>query len=135
MGEEQGDLKNQNNDLSQTETTQVKKSTKTNEDSLQRLLEAILPLADKFLTFKKDDSEARTKHFESVSNHNRRMVYVLVSFLVAIVAFMSVLTVYGLVTGDALLFLVGTITGYLLLFIQRLVFPMKEEPSAEESIL
>lgn len=60
------------------------------------------------------------------------MVYVLVAFLVAIVAFMSLLTIVGSVSGDALLFLVGTITGYLLLFIQKLVFPSREEPTTEE---
>ena len=60
------------------------------------------------------------------------MVYVLVGFLIGIVGFMSLLTWYGSVSGDALLFLVGTITGYALLFIQRLVFPSKETPPTEE---
>ena len=89
-------------------------------------------LADKFLTHKKNEAETRRKYFETVSKHNRNMIYVLIVFLSAFVAFMSALTVYGSVSGDALLFLVGTITGYTLLFIQRLVFPSKETPPTEE---
>lgn len=89
-------------------------------------------LADKYLTYKKNEAEMRRNYFESVSKHNRRMIYVLIIFLSAIVAFMSFLTLLGPVSGDALLFLVGTITGYVLLFIQRLVFPSEETPPTEE---
>jgi len=63
------------------------------------------------------------------------MIYVLTGFLIGIVGFMTILTWYGSVSGDALLFLVGTITGYILLFVQRLVFPSKETPEQEESII
>lgn len=89
-------------------------------------------LADKFLSMKKDEAEARRRYFETVSSHNRNMIYILVGFLSVIVAFMSYLTIVGPVSGDALLFLVGTITGYVLLSIQRLVFPTKEPPPTEE---
>jgi hypothetical protein len=88
-------------------------------------------LADKYITYKKNDAESERAYFESVSKHNRKMIYVLTGFLALVVAFMSWLTWYKLVSGDALLFLVGTITGYLLLFIQRLVFPSKEPPTEE----
>lgn len=89
-------------------------------------------LVEKYLTLKSGEAEAKKSYFETVSRHNRNMVYVLVVFLSAIVAFMSFLTVFGPVSGDALLFLVGTITGYVLLFVQRLVFPSKEPPPTEE---
>lgn len=89
-------------------------------------------LADKFLSLKKEESESRRKYFETVSTHNRKMIYVLILFLSAVVVFMSALTILGSVSGDALLFLVGTITGYVLLFIQRMVFPSKETPPTEE---
>jgi len=85
-------------------------------------------LADKYLTYKKNDAEARRHYFESVSTHNRRMIYVLIVFLMGIVAFMGLLTMYEKVSGDALLFLVGTITGYVIISVQRLVFP-SEEPA------
>jgi hypothetical protein len=88
-------------------------------------------LADKYLTYKKNEAESKRHYFESVSTHNRRMIYVLIVFLTSIVGFMSFLSWYGKVSGDALLFLVGTITGYIIVSIQRLVFP-SEEPPIEE---
>lgn len=89
-------------------------------------------LADKYLTYKKNEAEARRHYFESVSTHNRRMIYILLAFLVGVVAFMSFLTWFGKVSGDALLFLVGTITGYIIVSVQRLVFP-SEEPRLPEN--
>jgi hypothetical protein len=90
-------------------------------------------LADKYLTYKKNDAEAKRHYFESVSSHNRRMIYTLIVFLSGIVAFMSVLTMFEKVSGDALLFLVGTITGYIIISVQRLVFPSEEPPVTEEA--
>ena len=89
-------------------------------------------LADKYLTFRKEESEAKRHYFETISTHNRNMTFILICFLSAIVAFMSYLTIIGSVSGDALLFLVGTITGYVLLFIQRLVFLKEEKPPTKE---
>lgn len=85
-------------------------------------------LADKYLTFRKNDAEAKRHYFESVSTHNRRMIYVLIAFLTGIVAFMSFLVIFEKVSGDALLFLIGTITGYIIISVQRLVFPSEEPP-------
>ena len=91
-------------------------------------------LADKYLENRRNQAEAERNYFETVSRHNRNMIYVLIAFLTGIILFMSALTLYGKVSGDALLFLVGTMTGYILLFIQRLVFPAKEEkPPIEET--
>jgi len=92
-------------------------------------------LADKYLTYKKDEAEANRRYFETTAKHNRNMAMALVLFLSVIVAGMSYLTFYGHVSGDALLFLIGTITGYVLLFIQRLVFTREESPSAEAEII
>jgi hypothetical protein len=88
-------------------------------------------LADKYLIYKKNDAEARRHYFESVSTHNRKMIYILIAFLTGIVAFMSFLTIYEKVSGDALLFLVGTITGYTIISVHRLVFPSEEPPTEE----
>lgn len=90
-------------------------------------------LADKYLAYKKDDAEAKRHYFESVSTHNRRMIYTLILFLTGIVAFMSFLSWCGKVSGDALLFLVGTITGYIIISVQRLVFPSEEPPVTEKA--
>lgn len=88
-------------------------------------------IADKYLTYKKNEAEAEQRLFEAESKHNRNMVISLIVFLSFIVLGMSYLTLSGHVSGDALLFLIGTITGYLLLFIQRLVFAGKERESQE----
>ena len=45
---------------------------------------------------------------------------------------MSILTYYGKVSGDALLFLIGTVTGYVILMIQDLVGPMFESEPRED---
>lgn len=102
------------------------------EKGVKNLEEFIQNLADKYLTFKRDEAEAKRKSFEAMTKHNRNMVISLVLFLVAIVLGMSYLSLSGHVTGDALLFLVGTITGYVLIFIQRLVFTSRQVPSEEE---
>jgi len=91
-------------------------------------------LADRYLTYKRDEAEATQKYLEATAKHNRRMTVTLVLFLTAIVMGMSYLTLNGRVSGDALLFLVGTITGYVLLFIQRLILTTREV-SAEREIL
>ena len=88
-------------------------------------------LADKYLTYKKNEAESRRHYLESVSTHNRRMIHILIGFLIGIVGFMSILTWFGKVSGDALLFLVGTVTGYIIISVQRLVFPSKEPPTEE----
>jgi len=87
-------------------------------------------LADKYLSYKKNEAEAEQKYLELMARHNRNMVLVLASFMIAIVLGMSYLALEGRISGDALLFLIGTITGYVLLFIQRLLFSERKE--AEE---
>ena len=97
------------------------------QETVKEVLNLIKDLANKYLTFKKNEAEARQKRFVARAKHNRNMVIGLVMFLSVIVLVMSYLTLNGFVSGDALLFLIGTITGYVLLFIQRLVFPSEEE--------
>jgi hypothetical protein len=102
------------------------------EQAIKDIETFIEDLADKYLAYKKSESEADQKYFEAMVKHNRNMVITLVLFLIAIVVGMSILTLRGLVSGDALLFLVGTITGYVLVFIQRLVLATKTVPSEQE---
>jgi hypothetical protein len=83
------------------------------------------------LTLKQNESESRTKYFQQASKHNRNMLYVMILFLAVVIAFMSLLTYLGTVSGDALLFLVGTVTGYMISFIQKLVSPTEEQPLEE----
>lgn len=120
--------------MSESEKPSEKKGFVWTQEAIKDVEEFIEHLADKYLTYKRDEREAEKKYWEALAKHNRRMVYTLVLFLIAIVLGMSYLTLSGRVTGDALLFLVGTITGYVLLFIQRLVFTSRETPPEEEQI-
>ncbi|XES78477.1 MAG: hypothetical protein ACBZ72_06280 [Candidatus Bathyarchaeia archaeon] len=107
--------------------TPQKSQSKKDETGYIGLIEAIKPLVEIYLNHKKDESEAATDYFQKASTHNRNMLYVMTVFLAVIIGFMSWLTYSGLVSGDALLFLVGTVTGYILLFIQKLISPTNEK--------
>ncbi len=103
-----------------------------NPRNLKELVEAILPLAEKYIQYKKEESDAIAKRLTAVGNHNRRLSYSLLGFMLVLTGLMAVLTSLGKVSGDALLFLAGTITGYIILMIQKLVFPLFEEPSPSD---
>jgi uncharacterized membrane protein YjjP (DUF1212 family) len=110
--------------------TEAKASKKREEESFVwtptaiKDLEAFVEhLADKYLDYKKNETEADQKYLEASTRHNRNMVFALASFMAVIVLGMSYLSLNNRISGDALLFLIGTITGYVLLFIQRLIFP------------
>jgi hypothetical protein len=105
---------------------------------LSELLEVAKPIAELFMAYKAQESEAqmkiadaRIKYFQQASKHNRNVLYAMTAFLIGVIAFMSFLTWMGKVSGDALLFLVGTVVGYLILFIQRLAHPTDEHPIEE----
>ena len=94
---------------------------------VEKLLDDLKDYADKFITFKQKEGEANNKYIQTITKHNRNVLYALVIFLGVIIAFMSYLTLSERVSGDALLFLVGTVTGYVIVFIQKLVFGSKAE--------
>jgi hypothetical protein len=118
----------------QSEKREESKGFVWTQEAVKDVEDFIEHLADKYLSYKKNEAEADQRYFEAEARHNRNMVITLVVFLSFIVLGMSYLTLSGHVSGDALLFLIGTITGYLLLFIQRLVFSGKERESQELSI-
>ncbi len=97
----------------------------------KNLAEAARPLLDDWLQFQKDKESALARRLDLISSHNRKLSASLIVFLLVVVAGMGVLTAYGKVSGDALLFLVGTVTGYVVLMIQDLTAPIFEEPPRE----
>lgn len=78
-------------------------------------------LADKFLTYRREEAQADTQYLQVAGSHNRHLLYVLALFLSGLVVLMSYLVSLKLVSGDALLFLAGTITGYIIVLVQRLI--------------
>lgn len=95
-------------------------------------MEAGRPLLEEWIQYQKDKDAALLNRLNAVSKHNRRLSYSLIVFLLVIVGGMGVLTLYGKVSGDALLFLVGTVTGYVVLMIQDLTAPLYESSESSE---
>ncbi len=94
---------------------------------IKDFIEQLKPLADSYLQLKQNSLDAQIKKINTIGLHNRRLVYWMVGFLLGVIAFMSVLTFYGKVNGEALLFLVGTVTGFLIVLIQQLLVSPIEE--------
>lgn len=96
-------------------------------------IDAIEWVGNTYKDYKKEEREARQRHFASIGEHNRNLTYSLLLFLLGVIGIMSYLTWLGKVSGDALLFLVGTVTGYGILMVQGLTHPLfeEEEPPAE----
>lgn len=102
-------------------------------EKVENLIKLIDKLAEKYITYKRDEAQADSKYLEIETRHNKWLTVILAGFLAVIVGLMSYLTLLNKVSGDALLFLVGTITGYIILFIQRLVFGITPtRPTPEE---
>ena len=59
-------------------------------------------------------------HSDKKSRDINHAFYAMLVFLIIIVAFVSLLTYIGKVSGDALLFLIGTAVGYILSFMLEL---------------
>jgi hypothetical protein len=94
---------------------------------LNKLVDAIVPLAREYIDFKKEEFAAREKRIAAIGKHNRSLTYSLLAFLTGIITLMTILTLETKVSSDALLFLVGTLTGYMILWVQRLIFTPTEE--------
>jgi hypothetical protein len=77
--------------------------------------------AEKVIAFRRGESDTDIQFLQTAGKHNRWLLLALVLFLSGLVGLMSYLATKGVVTGDALLFLVGSITAYLIVLIQRLI--------------
>jgi len=95
-------------------------------EDLKNAVEAMRVLLEEYIQFQKDRDSSLEHRLGMLSHHNRRLSYALMLFLGGIVVLMSILTYYGKVSGDALLFLVGTVTGYVVVMIQGLIGPVFE---------
>ncbi len=101
-------------------------------EDVKNFIEMIRSLGKELIDYKNKEFDYKVRRLGSVGAHNRRITYSLLLFLTGLIVVMSVLTFFGKVSGDALLFLAGTITGYVVLMIQALTYPLFEgEPSQE----
>jgi len=101
---------------------QGKKPFEWTPEIIKALLESLVPYVDKYLLMKERESTQDNKFIETTSKHDRRIIYVLLSFLGSVIIGMSILTYFGKVSGEALLFAVGGIVGYIFALIKRFIF-------------
>ena len=100
-------------------------------DQLSKLASAILPLGQQYVDLQKSKLEYTIKRDEKAGTHNRKLTLSLLIFLGLVIIAMAVLTYFGKVSGDALLFLVGIIVGYIMNMIQGLLYSPWETETEE----
>ncbi|PYB68278.1 hypothetical protein DMB44_04860 [Thermoplasma sp. Kam2015] len=101
-------------------------------NQLSALATAFLPLAQQYVDLQKSKLENAVKRDEKAGIHNRKLTMSLLIFLGLVIIAMAVLTYFGKVSGDALLFLVGIIVGYLMNMIQGLLYSPWETDTEEQ---
>lgn len=123
---------------SEAEEKDTKQSEWTPEkvDRTLKVIDAVgdkfLALGDKYISYKREASNAENKYLEVATGHNRQLILILAAFLASLVGLMSILAYVKIASGDALMFVVGTMTGFILLFIQRLV--ARNEPREDITV-
>jgi hypothetical protein len=91
-------------------------------ENIKALTEALKPFAEMYIQYKQMEAVQDSKYLEVSSKHDRKIIYVLLSFLGVVILAMSTLTYLGKVSGDALLFAVGGTVGFIFGLVQRFIF-------------
>jgi hypothetical protein len=89
---------------------------------LQTLLSGLIPLADRYLNYKNDESKADSEYLRTTAKHDVRVMVVLLSFLGALLGALIWLTAMDKIGGESLLFVIGITIGYVFAIVQRFVF-------------
>lgn len=101
-------------------------------ENIKELTEALKPFAEMYIQYKQMEATQDNKYLEVSSKHDRKIIYVLLFFLGSVIAGMSVLTYFGKVSGDALLFAVGGTVGFIFGLIQRFIFGSHRSTTTSE---
>jgi uncharacterized membrane protein len=107
-------------------------SSQPNPEWIPILINSIAPLAKEYVDLQKSKFDYKVKRDERASHHNRKLIFSLLLFLSVIIGISSLLTFYGKVSGDALLFMIGVIVGYIITMIQGLVYEPWQYDEDEE---
>ncbi len=89
------------------------------------LFQGLTTLADKYLAFRDTDSKYESDIIRTTARHDRRIVAILLAFLGSVIAMMSILTWYGKVSGEALLFAVGITIGYVFAILTKSLYGIR----------
>lgn len=101
-------------------------------EDVANFIEMVRGLGKELIDYKNKEFDYKVKRLGSIGTHNRRLTYSLIVFLLTMIGILSILTWFGRVSGDALLFLAGTITGYVILMVQNLTYPLYEEEESPD---
>ena len=89
---------------------------------IESLAASLLPYFDRFLKLRESEQKHEAKITEADTKWRTKTTIALLVFAAAIIGGMSILTVLGKVSGDALLFLVGSTMGALFTRIYQQLF-------------
>jgi uncharacterized membrane protein len=94
----------------------------SNTDWIPILINSVVPLVKEYVDFQKSKFDYKVKRDERASQHNRKLIFSMLLFLGGVIGISSLLTFYGKISGDALLFMIGIIVGYIITMIQGLIY-------------
>ena len=92
------------------------------EEKTKIVIDGFLKAADRYLTLRETEAKHETQYVTATSTHDRRIIYILLSFLGALMAGLMWLTWIDKVTGEALLFAIGLTIGFVFALIHRFIF-------------
>jgi len=104
----------------------------SNTEWIPILINSVVPLVKEYVDLQKSKFDYKVKRDERASQHNRKLTFSLLIFLGVVIGISSLLTFYGKVSGDALLFMIGVIVGYIITMIQGLIYEPWLYDKAEE---
>jgi len=91
-------------------------------EKIDTLLKGILPLAEKYLSFRDNEAKNEVRYVEATSKHDRRVMVWLFGFLGVIIMALVWLTWSEKISGESLLFVIGITVGFIFALIQRFIF-------------
>jgi len=98
------------------------KGTEWTPDKINSVLKGVLPLAEKYLSFKDNEAKHEVKYVEATSTHDRKIMFGLFGFLGVLIMALVWLTWSEKISGESLLFVIGITIGYVFALIQRFIF-------------
>ena len=91
-------------------------------EKLTTFLSGLIPLADRYLNYKNNESKSDSEYLKTTSKHDIRVITILLAFLGALMGALVWLTDTEKIGGESLLFAVGLTIGYVFAIVQRFVF-------------
>jgi hypothetical protein len=108
--------------MSDKSQNEDKKGSDWTPEKIESVLKGVLPLAEKYLSFKNNEAGNEVKYVEATSKHDRKVMFGLFGFLGVLIMALIWLTWSEKITGESLLFVIGLTIGYVFALIQRFIF-------------